>query len=254
MNGSENELIGYWSSESEFGSTVYIRFTEDGLLQWGYENEWRICNISHNYRIENETLATICPPNPRKEFTPYTISPDGVLKFIYTNRETIWKRAEKQAFFDSENIWDPGILFGRQIDYMALLGQPPHPFQIKRADYLKISPQTIVNTHALWNAWEYSMAEFASLHLDDFKFILEQGVLIDEDDNMDTTLLSHLAADGHIEAVRLLLDNGADINHINILSATALDSAIWTNQSETIKLLRERGAKTGEELRDMPTA
>ncbi len=140
------------------------------------------------------------------------------------------------------------IPFSRQIDYMALLKFPPHHFQVERAKNMSISPQILVNTKALWKSWEYSQAEFASLHLDDFEFILEQGVLIDEDDDMDTTLLAYLAHDGYTEAVKLMLNKGADINHIDILQNTALDRAIWKKQTETIKLLQERGAKLGIEL------
>lgn len=250
MTQVQDDLVGYWSfaSETESNWQVYLRFTENGLLQWGYENEWLICNISHNYWIENENIGTICLPNPRKEFTPYSITADGLLKLTYTNRETVWEKAEKQGFFESKNIWNPGIPFARQIDYMALLKSPPHHFQVKRAKNMNISPQILVNTNALWKSWEYSQAEFALLHLDDFEFILEQGVLIDEDDDMDTTLLSHLAHDGYIEAVKLMLDKGANINHIDVLQNTALDWAIWKNQTETVKLLRERGAKLGIQL------
>lgn len=248
MTQTRNELIGYWSSETQFDSTVYIRFTGNRLLQWGYENEWRICNISHSYWIENESIGTICLPNPRKEFTSYSITADGLLKLNYTNRETVWEKAEKQEFFDCKNIWNPGIPFARQIDYMALLKSAPHHFQVERAKNMNVPPQILVNTNALWKCWEYAQAEFASLHLDDFEFILEQGVLIDEDDDMDTTLLSHLAHDGYTEAVTRMLNKGADINHVDILQNTALDWAIWKNQVETIKILQKKGAKLGSEL------
>lgn len=246
-------MVGYWiiasapENTSEAHGEIYLRFTENGLLQWGYENQSRICVISHDYWIENQNIGTICAPNPRKEFTPFSITNDGKLTLAYSNYETIWTETGKQKFFESKNIWNPGILFERQEDYMALLSSSPHAMEIERADYLGISPQILVNTNVLWKAWKYSRDAFASFHFDDFKYILEQGVLIDDDDNMDTTLLSYLAEDGYKEAVRLMLDNGAEINHKNILQMTALDFAIWTNQTETIKFLRERGAKLGTE-------
>lgn len=250
MTQTQNELIGYWAfaSETESYWQIYIRFTENSLLQWGYQNEWLICNISHNYWLENGNIGTICPPNPRRELTPYTIAADGTLKLTYSNRETIWTRAEKQEFFESKNIWNPGIPFLRQIDYMALLNSPPHHFQIKRAKNMNISPQILVNTRALWSALEYSNGEFASLHLNDWRYILERGVLVNEDDDMDRTLLSYAAEDGYTDVVELLLNNGFDINTIDILKQTPLDWAIWKDRTETTKLLRERGAKLGKEL------
>lgn len=250
MVQTQNDLIGYWAfaSQTQLNSQIYIRFTESGLLQWGYQNPWLICNISHNYWIENGNIGTICLPNPRKELIPYSITNEGNLKLIYINRETVWKKAEKQEFFERKDIWNPGIPFPRQIDYMALLDLPPHPLQIKRAEYLGISPQILVNTNALWKLWEYSQAEFSSFHMDDFKHILDQSVLIDDEDDMDTTLLGYLAQDGYAEAVAVLIDKGADINHLDILENTPLDYAIWKNQTETIKLLRKHGAKSRKEI------
>ncbi len=255
MVESQNNLVGCWIIDSapentgEVAGEVYLRFTENGLLQWGYENQWRICVISHDYWIEGESIGTICPPNPRKEFTPYSIIPDGKLRLAYSNYETIWAKTEKQEFFESNNIWNPGILFERQEDYMSLLNSPPYDYQIKRADYLGISPQILVNTNVLWQAWSYSGAAFASFHFDDFKYILQQGVFTEETCNMGNTLLSYLAADGYIEAVELLLNQGANINHKNISQATALDVAIYANQSNVVELLRKKGAKLGNEIK-----
>jgi hypothetical protein len=253
-NLSKNELVGYWIIESapesspEGAGEIYLRFTENGLLQWGYENQWRICVISYDYWIEKESIGTVCLPNPRKEFTPYSISEDGKLKLAYSNYDTVWVKTNKQEFFESKNIWNPGIPFDIQEDYMSLLNSPPHERQIKRADYLGVSPQILVNTNVLWKVWEYSRSAFASFHFEDFKYILEQGVLIDDKNNLDDTLLIHLAADDYTEAVKLMLDNGADINHKDISGNTALDFAIFANRIDTIKLLKERGALSGSEL------
>ena len=56
MTDFKNQLIGYWAfaSETQFNAQIYIRFTKNDLLQWGYQNEWLICNITHKYWIEVE--------------------------------------------------------------------------------------------------------------------------------------------------------------------------------------------------------
>jgi len=175
---------------------------------------------------------------------------EGLLRLNYINRQTVWVRVEKQEFFERKDIWNPGIPFARQIDYMALLNEPPHYYQIKRAKHLNISPQILVNTNALWKLHEYSTAEFSSFHTDDFKTILERGVWVEEEDNMDTKLLSYFAGDGYTEAVEIMLDYGFDINAKDILDNTALDYAIWKNRTGTAELLQKRGGKTGKEILD----
>ena len=129
-----------------------------------------------------------------------------------------------------------------------MLDSPPHPIQIKRAKHLNISPKIIVNTNALRDLHKYSQAEFASFHLEDFKYILQQGVWKDEEDDTDTKLLSYFAGDGFTNAVELMLDYGFEINAKDILDNTALDYAIWKNYNETAELLKERGAKLGSEI------
>lgn len=246
----KNELLGYWSRlySDESGQQAYLHFTDDGRLQWGNENQWRICIIPHQYWLTDGHIETVCPPNPRKESTPYSIREDGTLVLSYDNRETKWARVERQEFFESKNVWNPGIPFERQIDYMSMLKLPPNSMLVKHAEHLSISPQILVNTDALWRLWDYSRAEFASFDLADFKYILDQGVLIDRDDNMDATLLCHLAADGRDAAIELMLDYDADMNHRDLTGYTPLDYAVWSNRAETVKFLKELGAKEGCEL------
>ncbi len=253
MLSNTNSLIGYWvlDSDPERAHKIgefYLRFTSEGLLQEGNQNKWRIYVLSFRYWIDGDLIATICPPNPRTELTPFSIAEDGKLTLSYGNYDTVWAKSDKKYFFESMNIWDPGILFERQTDYMSLLDSKPQGYQIERALRLDISPQILINTEALWKSWKYSRAAFASFHLDDFQHILNQGVLIDDDDNEDRTLLSYLAEDGHTEAVRLMLDHGAEINHLDIYPLTALDGAIAAKRTDTVVLLRERGAKLASEL------
>lgn len=254
MTHSHNNLIGYWLIESapkdstEGSGEVYLRFTDDGLLQWGYENQWRICVISHNYRIENNKILTICPPNPREESSSFVITEDGKLKLFYSNYETIWVKTDKKNFFDSKEIWDPGILFERQEDYISLLNRKPHPIEIKRSEYLGVSPQTVVNTNVLWKCWQYSRSAFATFHFEDFRYIVEQGVLINDESNMDETLLCYLAADGYTDAIELMLDNGVNINHQDITGNTPLDYAKGENRISVIEFLKKRGGKFSNEM------
>ena len=255
MTQNQDKLIGYWafSSETQFNAQIYIRFTENDLLQWGFENEWNICVMPHTYWIENGKIGTICPPNPRKEQTLFEVNDEGVLKLVYSNRETLWKRAEKQNFFESKNkkICEWGSQYGRQFDYMTLLDKKPDKFQIQRAEYMHISPQIFVNTNALRMLHYYAQAEFSAFHFDDFKYILEQGVYVNEEDDEDTKLLSYFAGDGYTNAVELMLDYGFEINAKDILDNTALDYAIRRNQSETAEILRKRGAKSGKEIDEL---
>lgn len=253
MSNDPNSLIGYWVLEldpenaHEIGVT-HLRFGENGLLQEGFENKWRIVVISFHYWIEGNAIATTCSPNLRIEFTPFSLTDDGKLVLSEGSYSSTWAPTAKKEFFDSENIWKSGVLSGRRVDYMSLLDSKPRDYEIDLALQLNISPQILVNTGALWMCWEYSRSRFASFHLDEFEHILRQGVQIDDDDNEDRTLLSYLAEDGNTEGVRLMLDHGAEINHMDIYPFTALDHAIAANRSDTADLLRERGAKLASEL------
>jgi hypothetical protein len=246
-----NALVGYWAitdapnNTPEASGNIYLRFTDNGLLQWGYENQRSNCVISFQYWIDGGNVVTIREPQPRKEYTPFSISTNGKLELQYSYYETTWVKAKKQDFFESKNIWDRGDYYREQLDYLSLLKLQPGDIDIRRADYLGIAPQILINTHAMSQCWSYYREPFASFHLDDFEFILDQGVLIDDEDNEDRTLLSYLAEDGHTEAVRLMLDHGAEINHLDIYPFTALD---YATQHKTIVLLRERGAKLASEL------
>ena len=170
MSRELNSLIGYWVLDSAPENTAeigefYLRFTSDGLLQHGNQNKWRIYVLSFQYEIEGDAIATICPPNPRTELTPFSIAEDGRLILSYGNYDTVWAESDKKDFFESDKIWDPGILFERQIDYISLLDSKPRDYQIKWAGLLGISPQVLVNTDALWKCWKYGRSPFASFHL-----------------------------------------------------------------------------------------
>jgi hypothetical protein len=244
-------LIGYWVLDSapershEIGVT-HIRFTDDGLLQEGNENEWRIYVLSFQYWVEGDAVMTICPPNPRTEMTPFSIISDEKLALSFGDEKTIWIRTEKKEFFESSKVWNPGFLFERQTDYMSMLDLKPHDYEIEGASRLGMSPQIFVNTNALWKCWKYGRSSFASFHLEDFEQILERGVLIDREDDMDRTLLSYLAEDGLTQAVQMAADYGADVNNSDVLELTALDYAILANRTETAEALRKLGGTHGK--------
>lgn len=248
-----NHLLGYWIIDSveeyapEYYGQIYLRFTDNGLLQWGYEKPRRICVVSFNYWLEDESIVTVLPPNPRKEFTPYSITPDGKLKLAYSNYETLWAKTTEQSFFTSDARWEPDPTMIRP-DYMASLHLPPSVYQRQAAEYKDVSPQLVVNTDALWKVWEYSHQTFGSFHLNDFKYILERGVIPDWRCNEDRTLLMYVAGDGYTEAVRLLLEHGYDINAQDLYGDTALDHALYRDRRETAQLLLARGAKSGRKV------
>ncbi len=131
---------------------------------------------------------------------------------------------------------------------MASLQLPASSYQRQAAEYEGVSPQLVVNTNALWNACGYAHETFASFHLGEFKYILEQGVLPDWRCNEDRTLLMYVAGDGYIEAARLLLEHGYDINARDICGDTALDHATYRNRSDMVQLLLARGAKSGKRV------
>ena len=246
-----NSLIGYWvldcapENAHEIG-IIHLRFTSAGLLQEGYENEARNYVLSFKYWIEGDAIATICPPNPRNEVTPFSIDNNGNLILSDGGYENTWARTEKKDFFDSKSIWDPGILFERQVDYMSLLDSEPYDYQIKRALFLGIPPQILINTVVLWKCWKYGRSRFASFHLEDFDHILNRDVLIDDEDNEDRTLLSYLAEDGLTDAVKSAVEYGANINHADLYGNTPLDYAVWKGRVETVRLMVALGGIEGK--------
>jgi len=149
-----SHLIGYWIIDSveeyapEYYGQIYLRFTDDNLLQWGYEKPDKICVLSFNYWVEDESIITVLPPNPRREFTPYLIMTDGKLKLTYRNYDTLWAKTTERAFFTSEARWEPDPTMIRP-DYMSLLQQPPSVYQRQAAEYEGVSPQLVINTDAL---------------------------------------------------------------------------------------------------------
>jgi hypothetical protein len=206
--------------------------------------------MPHNYWIDNEKIGTICLPNPRKEFTPYFIS-NEILKLTYIDRETIWRKAERQDFFENENrrICEWGSQYGRQFDYIEWMNKAPHKSQVESAEYFGISPQILVNTDALETLYDYCQSEFGAFHLEDFKYILKQGVWVNWQDNWDATLLTYFAEAGYANAVEIMLEYGFEINAVDMFEATALDYAIAKNRNDTVELLRNKGAKTGKEMK-----
>ena len=246
-------LVGYWMIDSveehapEYYAQVCLHFTGDGLLQWGYEKPEKICVVSFQYWVEGDFIVTVLSHNPRKEFTPYSFTPDGKLRLVYSNYETVWVRTAEQAFFTSEARWEPDATLFRP-DYMASLQVPPSDWHLRVAESKGVSPQVVVNTNALWAAWRYSHETFSSFHLDDFKEILGRGVLPDWTNNEDRTLLMLVAGNGCRDAVQLLVDNGYDVNARDLYGATVLDYAIRGNQRDVVEILLSRGAKPGNEV------
>ena len=246
-----NLLVGYWVLVSdaeapyEIGLT-HLRFADGGLLQEGNETKSRIYGLSLRYWIDEDFIYTICAPNPRTEKTGFSITAEGHLELLDGDRKTTWSYSEKQVFFDSRDVWNPGILFERQTDYLGLLTAEPNEHYRRAAVYLDTSPQILMNTHAMWQCWKYGRARFASFHLEDLEFILKQGVLIDDEDNEDRTLLSYLAEDGNKDAVEIAVKYGSSIDHCDLYGWTALDYATSGKRHETAELIERLGGSHGD--------
>jgi hypothetical protein len=246
------DLTGYWAYEPSQGniaghsSAEYLFFSENDLLQWGYENPDKICVISFNYKIDPQFIKTVMLPNPREESTPYLVTPDGQLKIWFSHYETVWVKTGKKEFFTSSARWEPDPEWERP-DYMKILASPLTEYHYQRAKVFNVSPQIAANTQALWLCWECSKRLFCSFHEDDFEYILRRGVLPGLKGNEGETLLMLVAGSGYTEAAKLLLDNGFEINTKNISGKTALDYATYHDRKETIQLLLSRGGTYGKE-------
>jgi hypothetical protein len=248
-----DRLVGYWKNVSadknynDLYDSTYLHFNSQNRLQWGYKNPDKICVVSFDYKIENDSIKTVLLPNPRQESTPFQITAEEKLKLIFSNSETSWTRTGKQDFFEREDKWEPEPEDIRP-DYMKILSEPFTNFHKSIAKFYNSTSQLAANTQALWLVWDYSGEPFSSFHLEDFAYILSKGVIQNYRSNEKHTLLMLIAGDGHTEAVKLLLENGFDVNAQNFYGNTALDYAIFSKQIDTIKLLKESGAKTGTDL------
>lgn len=129
---------------------------------------------------------------------------------------------------------------------MSITNELPSALEIERAKVLGVKPEILVSTRALALCWKYSHGPFASFHLDDFVQILDRGVHLENQDNVDRTLISYLAEDGLTEAVKAMVECGANINHFDLFGNTPLDYAVWKGRDETVQLIRDLGGIEGE--------
>jgi len=71
---------------------------------------------------------------------------------------------------------------------------------------------------------------------------IEQGISVDDTDELGRTALMFAAFNGHNEVIALLIENGADVNLENDEGRTSLMFAASGPFSETVSLLLENGA------------
>ena len=89
MDSTTNNLIGRWRTDPEdapslehYGS-VTLTFTREGQLIYTIHGEGKDEIMMLSYRVENQTLVTDQPSNPREERTAFTVTPEGKLLLLY---------------------------------------------------------------------------------------------------------------------------------------------------------------------------
>ena len=79
-------------------------------------------------------------------------------------------------------------------------------------------------------------------HKDTVRFLLQEGVKVNQADNEGRSPLWAASFSGHISTARILLDNGAEVDQRDNNGATPLFVASYEGKLDIVKLLVERGA------------
>lgn len=93
-----------------------------------------------------------------------------------------------------------------------------------------------------WTASELRGAAFTG-DLQTVNASIEQGVSVDETDELGRTALMFAAYNGHNEVIDLLIENGAEVNLENDEGRTSLMFAASGHFTETVRLLIKNGAE-----------
>lgn len=91
-----SQLVGRWTTDptdkeavKEYGSTTLV-FTESGELRYIIHAEGKDQIMLLTYRIDNATLITNQPSEPREERTAFLLTPDGKLVLDYGSTKTCY--------------------------------------------------------------------------------------------------------------------------------------------------------------------
>lgn len=84
-------------------------------------------------------------------------------------------------------------------------------------------------------------------HLDVASLLLEQGANVDAPDQHDYRPLLYAMAKKHVPLVKLLLEHGANVDAENRYKVNPVKKAVWSDQVEILELLLAKGAKFPQE-------
>ncbi len=109
----------------------------------------------------------------------------------------------------------------------------------------RLRAQTRVYVNKRWHDDGMTALQIAAEngHLEVVKRLLDDGAVVNMEDEQGLTSLHYAAKNGHLEVVKSLLDAGAEVNRKDNQGETALDYALNSGQEEVGLVLIEAGAE-----------
>lgn len=89
----DKSLLGRWLSEPSSGEDITLEFKEDGRLDYTIHGVEKDQKIFLTYRVENNTLVTNQPSDPREERTSFMLTEDDKLVLVYGDQRSLYIRA-----------------------------------------------------------------------------------------------------------------------------------------------------------------
>lgn len=152
---------------------------------------------------------------------------------------------------DIENYNPDGYAFSQVIDGMPDIHKSAYDGDLEN---VKLSINNIHNVNEL-NFNGMTPLIFASMagNKEIVSYLIENGALVDIEDDLGGTALIRAVANGHTEIMKILINSGSNIDYQGYLGETALMVASYKNQIKAVKLLLDLGANRNihcKKLRD----